>query len=122
MFKLGRGGGGRGGGGKRPLLPPPPSRPATAPGVGRLSIGGGGGGRIRPCSAPGPGTAPAKEESFVLSSPAELDFGAIIRLTPDLIQEIKRVESEGGSVKIKFAHNSTLANGNVSKVLSLGIG
>lgn len=112
MFKLGRGGGGRGGG-KRPLPPSLPSRPATAPGVARPPLGGGG--RGRPGSAPGGGGAPpGREESFSLSSSAELNFGAIIRLTPDLIEEIKRVESQGDSARIKFAPNFTIPQGNVS--------
>lgn len=38
----------------------------------------------------------------------------IIRLTPDLVDEIKRVEAQGGSARIKFDANAKNTSGNVS--------
>lgn len=104
MFKLGRGGGGGGrGSGKRPL---PPARPATAPGGARMAPmrgrAGGPAGRGSGALAATMG----KEESFSLLTKGEVDFGAIVRLTPDLVEEIRRVEAEGGVAKIKFDSNS----------------
>lgn len=37
----------------------------------------------------------------------------IIRLTPDLVDEIKRVEAQGGSARIKFDANAKNTSGNV---------
>ncbi|KAJ8535877.1 hypothetical protein K7X08_034278 [Anisodus acutangulus] len=41
----------------------------------------------------------------------------IIRLAPDLVEEIKRVEAEGGAAKIKFDAN---ANNSLGNVISVG--
>lgn len=38
----------------------------------------------------------------------------IIRLAPDLVDEIKRVEAQGGSARIKFDANAKNTSGNVS--------
>lgn len=58
-------------------------------------------------------TAPA-EETFSLATGNPLDFAMIIRLTPDLVDEIKRAESQGGSARIKFDANANNPSGNVS--------
>ncbi|XP_068660746.1 uncharacterized protein [Aristolochia californica] len=110
--KLGRGGGGRG---AKRLMPPPPShRPAG--GASRLSI------RAAPTSRHSNGgqppvpTPPVPEESFSLVSADSLAFGLIIRLAPDLVEEIKRVEVQGGVPRIKFAVNPNNSSGNVIDV------
>ncbi|KAF5752093.1 Dentin sialophosphoprotein-related putative isoform 1 [Tripterygium wilfordii] len=99
----GRGGGGGMGGAKRTSFPPPPAqRPLSA---GRLSLGGSSSNlHSRNPSAGGPTTsAPAVEETFSLvpgnKPPA---FAMIIRLVPDLVDEIRRVEAQGGAARIKF--------------------
>ncbi|CAA2984855.1 Fimbrin-like protein 2 [Olea europaea subsp. europaea] len=108
--KLGRGGGG---GGKRntnsTFHAPPLSRPSATPG-GRLSLGGG---ARAPFTGSGPTTVSLQAEesqSFVKGNP--LNFAMIIRLVPDLVEEIKRVEAEGPKVLIKFDANSNNSNGN----------
>ncbi|KAI0495877.1 hypothetical protein KFK09_022184 [Dendrobium nobile] len=84
------------------------------------------GGTRNPIGAPAPararpgpqtvaGAVPGREETFSLE-PGELDFGAIIRLTPDIIEEIRRLEAQGGSAKIKFDANANNAAGNVVEV------
>ncbi|XP_026662010.2 dentin sialophosphoprotein [Phoenix dactylifera] len=118
MFKLGRGGGGGRGGGKRslPLPPPPPTihRPASAAGA-RLPIGASSASALK---RPGgtPTDAPAREETFSLESGGALDFAAIIRLTPDLVEEIRRVEAQGGTARIKFDSNLNNPTENVIDV------
>ncbi|GAV80268.1 Occludin_ELL domain-containing protein [Cephalotus follicularis] len=116
--KLGRGGG-RGGSStganrNRSSFPPPSHRPSSS-------------GRPSPAprnntntnSLPGPTskTAPATEENYSLvSGNNPLAFAMIIRLAPDLVEEIKRVESLGGNAKIKFDSIATNPNGNVINV------
>ncbi|KAK8921409.1 hypothetical protein KSP39_PZI020686 [Platanthera zijinensis] len=115
MFgKLGRGGGGRGSG-KRPLSTPSQlHRPGNAGGA-RPQIGAPGPVRARP-GAPSLSLAvPGREETFSLEQ-GELDLGAIIRLTPDIVKEIKRLEAQGGSAKIKFDANANNSDGNVVEV------
>ncbi|KAL8118710.1 uncharacterized protein LOC141723918 isoform X2 [Apium graveolens] len=58
----------------------------------------------------------AVEESFSLETGNPLDFAMIIRLTPDLVDEIKRVEAQGGSARIKFDANAKNTSGNVIDV------
>ncbi|KAF8379997.1 hypothetical protein HHK36_027466 [Tetracentron sinense] len=120
--KIGRGGGGGGGrGGKRnhsPFPPPPPPQRhlpgAGAPG-GRISIGGAGA-RNRH-SGTGSSAAPSTpEETFSLVRGNPLSFAMIIRLAPDLIDEIRRVEAQGGTARIKFDANSNNQSGNVIDV------
>ncbi|CDO97937.1 unnamed protein product [Coffea canephora] len=134
--KLGRGGGGGRGGGagaKRNIHstfhPPPLHRPpsAAAPG-GRLSMGGAGAGagpRNRTASASAGAAAGAAssssasasaEESFSLVTGNPLNFAMIIRLAPDLVEEIKRVESQGSVARIKFDANANNPAGNVINV------
>ncbi|KAJ4850041.1 hypothetical protein Tsubulata_037741 [Turnera subulata] len=113
------GGGGRGGGGnKRPsssLPPPPPHRSA---GNSRLSLGGGGPSNPRN-SRPGTAKTPAAvEEKFSLlpgnNPPA---FAMIIRLAPDLVDEIKKLQSHGGNPRIKF---DAMANNTTGNVIDVG--
>ncbi|XP_058113163.1 uncharacterized protein LOC131256127 [Magnolia sinica] len=110
-YGRGGGGGGRGGAPKRGLhtpLPPPPAphRPSGCP----RPIGNRHGG-------PGPRPAPpAPEETFSLVSSDPLAFGMIIRLTPDLVEEIRRVEAQGGTARIKFDSNPNNSSGNVIEV------
>ncbi|CAI9753760.1 unnamed protein product [Fraxinus pennsylvanica] len=117
--KLSRGGGG--GGGKRNTNStsnaPPISRPSAAPG-GRLSLGGGAQGRgAATSSGLGPTTVSVQaEETYSLVTGNPLNFAMIIRLVPDLLEEIKRVEAEGANVRIKFDANANNSNGNAIKV------
>ncbi|KAK4395163.1 hypothetical protein Sango_1670600 [Sesamum angolense] len=110
--KLGRGGGG-GSAGKRSIHAPPINRGAP---TGRLSLGGGPRGRGGASSAAisSPSTSSLQvEESFSLVRENPLNFGMAIKLSPDLVEEIKRVEAQGGSVRIKFDANANNPNGNV---------
>ena len=118
--KLARAGGGagRGASGKRPpsSFPLPPAhRPS-----GRLSLGGGGAGsganpRNRTSAAAKSEAPQSVEENFSLvTGNNPLAFAMIIRLAPDLIEEIKRVESQGGTPRIKFDANAKNSSGNVS--------
>ncbi|CAI9757657.1 unnamed protein product [Fraxinus pennsylvanica] len=117
--KLGRGGGG--GSGKRNINStfhaPPISRPSAAPGA-RLSLGGGGRGRGATTSTgSGPSTASVQaDETYSLITGNPLNFAMIIRLVPDLVEEIKRVEAEGANVRIKFDANANNNNGNAINV------
>ncbi|XP_047963310.1 dentin sialophosphoprotein-like [Salvia hispanica] len=102
--KMGRGGGG---GGKRNIHAPPTGRPTAA---GRLSLGGGPRGRGGP---PASTSSLQVEESFSLVREKPLNFGMAIKLTADLVEEIRRVEAQGGAACIKFGAN---ASGNVIQV------
>ncbi|GAB4842435.1 hypothetical protein Ancab_012407 [Ancistrocladus abbreviatus] len=118
--KFGRGGGagGRGGGGKRNVFSvPPPHRPSSS-GGGRLSLGGSAPRSRNPSvSAQSSGAAQvAVEETFSLLPGNPLSFAAIIRLAPDLVDEIKRVEAQGGAARIKFDSNPNNSSGNVIDV------
>ncbi|GKD73210.1 hypothetical protein Tco_1331492 [Tanacetum coccineum] len=103
------GGRGRGAGSvKRPAHPFPPQRPT---GGGRGGGGGGGGGgsgnrrNNTPSSSIGFGSSSSGvtvDETFSLVRNSELNFGMIFKLSPELVDELKRIESEGGSAKIKF--------------------
>lgn len=109
--KMGRGGGGGGSGGKRNIHAPPIGRPTAA---GRMSMGGGPRGRGGPASAAAasPSTSSLQvEESFSLVRESAVNFGMAIKLAPDLVEEIKRVEGQGGTARIRFGAN---ASGNVS--------
>lgn len=41
----------------------------------------------------------------------------IIRLAPDMVDEIRRVEAQGGSARIKFDSLGGNTNGNVSSIV-----
>lgn len=118
--------GGRGGGGgpsrNRNSFPLPTNRHPSP--VGRMSSGGGGGSAAAPRqrnnttsvkAAASTASVKAVEETFSLvprESPSA--FGMIIRLAPDLVEEIKRVEAQGGAAKIKFDTFPNNSTGNVS--------
>lgn len=118
--KMGRGGGGGGASaGKRNINAPPINRAAP---TGRLSMGGGPRGRGGASSAAisPPSTSSLQvEESFSLVRENPLNFGMAIKLTPDLVEEIKRVEEQGGTARIKFDANANNTNGNVSVWINL---
>lgn len=128
--KLGRGGGGagRGGGvGKRniqsPFQPPPFHRSSPSP-ARRLPVGSGAvapRNRNMPSGPTASASSNGVEENFSLVTGNPLNYAMIIRLAPDLVEEIKRVETEGGAARIKFDANA-ISNGNVSFcLLSFGI-
>ncbi|XP_004298560.1 PREDICTED: dentin sialophosphoprotein isoform X2 [Fragaria vesca subsp. vesca] len=98
---------------------PPPHRSST-PAANRLSLGGSNNSRGGRNSAPGTSAsaaAPAVEEKFSLvSGNNPVAFSMIIRLVPDLVEEIKRVEAQGGTPRIKFDSFSNNPNGNVIDV------
>ena len=105
------------GGGKRSLPPPaPPGQRARhslgfpGPSQARRTLG------MSPRDEKGGGVA---EESFKMVSADALDFAAIIRLTPDLVEEIKRLEAQGCEARIKFDANSNDLSGNVSSIFFL---
>lgn len=57
------------------------------------------------------------EENFSLvSGNNPLAFGMIIRLVPDLVEEIRRVEAQGGTARVKFDANANNSAGNVIDV------
>ncbi|XP_049393533.1 uncharacterized protein LOC125857921 [Solanum stenotomum] len=122
--KLGRGGGGagRGGGvGKRniqsPFQPPPFHRASPSP-SGRLPVGSGAAApRNRNMTSCPTSSAPSNgvEETFSLVTGNRLNYAMIIRLAPDLVEEIKRLETEGGAARIKFDANAN-SDGNVINV------
>lgn len=107
----GGGGGGRGGVTKRfsaPLQPPRTSRPTG----GRLSLPGGPRNRNPGPASPDP---PAVEETFSLvSGNNPFAFAMMIKLAPDLVEEIRRAEAQGETAKIKFDANPKNPTGNVS--------
>ncbi|KAL9662654.1 hypothetical protein QQ045_027487 [Rhodiola kirilowii] len=110
--KLGRGGGGRTGGNSRMSYPPPSAvRPPARLGGQRNRLNS-----LNPAK-PGSAAAAAVEEKFSLvpgSNPME--FAMIIRLTPDLVEEIRKVEAQGGNAKIKFDANANNTSENVIDV------
>lgn len=118
--KLGRGGGGagRGAGAKRlsssfPMMPP--HRPSAPGGASRLSLGGSGSAANPRNRASGPKAPAAMEETFSLvSSNNPLAFAMIIRLVPNLVDEISRLEAQGGTARIKFDSLSSNPSGNAS--------
>ncbi|KAE8688551.1 Dentin sialophosphoprotein-related, putative isoform 2 [Hibiscus syriacus] len=116
--KLSRGGGGgRGSGVPRNLssFPPPPHRPSSATQSGRLPLGSTP--RNRPGTGGASGPAPSVEESFSLvSGNNPLAFAMIIRLAPDLVEEIRRLEAQGETARIKFDSIPTHLTGNVIDV------
>ncbi|KAL3343808.1 hypothetical protein AABB24_027372 [Solanum stoloniferum] len=122
--KLGRGGGGagRGGGvGKRniqsPFQPPPFHRASPSP-AGRLPVGSGASAPRNRNMTSGPISSALSngvEETFSLVTGNRLNYAMIIRLAPDLVEEIKRLETEGGAARIKFDANAN-SDGNVINV------
>ncbi|KAJ9568408.1 hypothetical protein OSB04_004374 [Centaurea solstitialis] len=125
----GRGGGGGGGGGgpvKRnihstfqPSSVQRQSTTTTTTAGGRLSAGGGGGHRNRSNTntpVPPPAAVSTAEETFSLVRTNPLNFGMIIRLSPVLVEEIKRLEAQGGAARIKFDASAKNSAGNIIDV------
>ncbi|KAF8718128.1 hypothetical protein HU200_025613 [Digitaria exilis] len=111
MYKLGGRGGGRGGGGGASKRPPAPHGRGRG---GSSSIGGmGAPPRGRAAAAAQPA---GRDESFRLESSGPPAFAAIIRLTPDLVDEIRRAEEAGGGARIKFNPNMYNSSENVIDV------
>ncbi|XP_044485395.1 uncharacterized protein LOC123210962 [Mangifera indica] len=119
--KLGSGGGRAVPPNKRNSFPPPPQqhRLSTPSSGNRLSLGSSAS-RNRtagPSGATSSGGSKAVEETFSLvSGNNPLAFGMIIRLAPDLVKEIRRVESQGQMARIKFDSMANNPNGNVIEV------
>lgn len=120
--KAGRGGGGgRGSAGKRNIHHNFQSSINRTSG-GRLSTGNAAGHRNNrnnnnnntPRGPTASVPSGAAEETFSLVTGNPLDFAMIIRLAPDLVDEIKRAESQGSSARIKFDANANHPSGNVS--------
>ncbi|KAK4267347.1 hypothetical protein QN277_024135 [Acacia crassicarpa] len=111
---------GRGGGPKRlhSSFPPPPLRGPAPSGGRRLSIGGSSGGpRGRNPNRGTPANPPAVEETFnLVSGNNPLAFAMIIKLAPDLVEEIKRLEAQGGRARMKFDSNPNNSSGNLIDV------
>ncbi|KAL6585113.1 hypothetical protein OROMI_004402 [Orobanche minor] len=108
--KMGRGGGGAG---KRNLNAPTINR------AGRPSMGGGprAGSVIPSAAISSPSTSSMQvEESFGLARENPLNFGMAIKLAPDLVEEIKRLEAQGIGARMKFDANPSNSNGNVIQV------
>ncbi|XP_044496710.1 dentin sialophosphoprotein-like [Mangifera indica] len=120
--KLGRGGGRAIPPNKRNSFPPPPPpqhRLSTPSSANRLSLGSSAS-RNRTAGTSGATSSvgsKAVEETFSLvSGNNPLAFGMIIRLAPDLVEEIRKVESQGQMARIKFDSMANNPNGNVIDV------
>ncbi|KAK9054737.1 hypothetical protein SSX86_025816 [Deinandra increscens subsp. villosa] len=114
--KLGRG---RGGGPANRNIhstfqPSSVQRPSANPGGGRQSAGGGH--RSRSSTPAAPVAASTADETFSLVRNNPLNFGMIIRLTPVLVEEIKRLEAQGGAARMKFDPSANNPAGNVIDV------
>ncbi|KAL3632906.1 hypothetical protein CASFOL_025890 [Castilleja foliolosa] len=108
--KMGRGGGT--GTGKRNIHTPPINRTGRPTGGGPRGRGGVPSAAISPPST----SSMQVEESFSLVRENPLSFGMAIKLAPDLVEEIKRAETQGIGVRIKFDVNANNPNGNVIQV------
>lgn len=111
--KLGRG---RGGGPPKRNIhstfqPSSVQRPSAAPGGGRLSAGGGH--RNRNNTPAAPAAVSTVDETFSLVRNNPLNFGMIIKLSPVLVEEIKRLEAQGHAARIKFDSSANNPVGNV---------
>ncbi|CAA0383182.1 unnamed protein product [Arabidopsis thaliana] len=125
----GRGGSGGGGSGpsrNRNSFPPPTNRHPSP--IGRMSSGGGGGGSAAPRQRSNSTSVKAAASTTVSSRTVEETFnlvpresssafGMIIRLSPDLVDEIKRVEAQGGAAKIKF---DAFPNNSTENIINVG--
>ncbi|CAN8270348.1 unnamed protein product [Cochlearia groenlandica] len=125
--KPSRGGGRSGGGGGGPsrnrnsFHPPTNRHPSPAA---RIPSGGGSSSSAvasrhrNTKSVASSTTAPrAVEETFsIVRREIPSDFGMIIRLAPDLVEEIKRVEAQGETAKIKFDEFPNNSTGNIINV------
>ncbi|CAK7356822.1 unnamed protein product [Dovyalis caffra] len=124
--KLGGRGGGRGGGGgsgpRRSSLPPPPP-PHRSTTASRLSLGSSNSnprnnrpGPINAKSSSSSSTSGVEESFSLIPGNNPLAFAMIIRLAPDLVDEIRRVEGQGGTARIKFDSMANNPNENVIDV------
>ncbi|KAG5036442.1 hypothetical protein AAZX31_07G011300 [Glycine max] len=103
---------GRGAPNRRSFPPPPAPHRSSAP-VGRLSLGSSASNAAKDTAA----AAAAVEETFSLVSGSNpLAFSMIIRLAPDLVEEIRRVEAQGGTARVKFGPNPHNPTGNIIDV------
>jgi hypothetical protein len=106
MYKLGGRGGGRGSAGAAKRPPAPHARGQGGPSTGGMGA---------PPRGRGAAAQPSgRDESFRLESGGPPAFAAIIRLTPDLVDEIRRAEEAGGGARIKFNPNMFNSSENVS--------
>ncbi|KAI3777882.1 hypothetical protein L1987_47685 [Smallanthus sonchifolius] len=89
-------------------------RPSVTAAGGRQSAGGGHRNRS---STPAPAaTVSTADETFSLVRNTALNFGMIIRLSPVLVEEIKRLEAQGCAARIKFDSSAKNPAGNVIDV------
>ncbi|RDY01881.1 hypothetical protein CR513_14739, partial [Mucuna pruriens] len=101
--KLGRGAPNR----RHSSFPPPPAPHRNSAPGGRLSLGASARNAVKET------TPAAVEETFrLVSGSNSLAFSMIIRLAPDLVEEIRRVEAQGGTARMKFDPNPHNPNGN----------
>jgi hypothetical protein len=93
-----------------------------------MSSGGGGGGSAAPRQRSNSTSVKAAASTTVSSRTVEETFnlvpresssafGMIIRLSPDLVDEIKRVEAQGGAAKIKF---DAFPNNSTENIINVG--
>ncbi|KAI3990739.1 hypothetical protein MKX01_023039 [Papaver californicum] len=117
----GGGSGGRGGGGKRnrsPFPPPPSNRsivPISTTTSNRLSTGCGASSSVRNRHESA-NVASSPDESYSLVSDDPISYAMIIRLAPDLVEEIRRIEAQGETARVKFDSNANNSFGNVIDV------
>ena len=74
-----------------------------------------GGAAPPPAVVPPPPRRRRRRQSFSLESTGPPAFAAIVRLTPDLIDEIRRAEEAGSGARIMFSSNINPAE-NVSSL------
>ncbi|KAL5062787.1 hypothetical protein RYX36_024524 [Vicia faba] len=58
----------------------------------------------------------AEETSSLVSGSNPLPFSMIVKLTPELVEEVKRVEAQGGIARMKYDPNPNNSNGNIIDV------
>ncbi|CAH8301135.1 unnamed protein product [Eruca vesicaria subsp. sativa] len=105
----GRGGGGGGGRGRnRNLLPPPTNRHSSASLRERNTTS---------VKAAASSSRTVEETLSIVPREVPPAFGMTIRLAPDLMEEIKRVEAQGGTAKIKF---DALPNSSTGNIINVG--
>ncbi|KAK6914779.1 Occludin homology domain [Dillenia turbinata] len=112
--KLGRGGarGGVTNHSKRASFPPPPPlRPSS--GGARLSTPGGPNSRNRNPSSSSAQPSTIDETFSLVPGNNPPAFGMIIKLAPTLVDEIRKIEAQGGTARIKFDSNAINLSGNV---------
>ncbi|KAL2337987.1 hypothetical protein Fmac_012433 [Flemingia macrophylla] len=105
--KLGRGAPNR----RHSSFPPPPPHRPSGP-SGRLSMGA----SARNAAKETPAAVAAEETFSLVSGSNSLAFSMIIRLAPDLVEEIRRVEAQGGAARMKFGPNPHNPIGNIIDV------